>query len=519
MTKNIIQKNKEIKLGKPGKEGVEEESDDKNTSVKVKDSEENRVFLHSKERAKDFPRYQREERNEDIQQISRMSEQMHISNIQPSQMHLSNPHHSQYNQKITEKERPRQTGPKAQGNVDTNRDCEEQRAHAEYVRLYIRCEMPRTAGPHNQPTIDDLVMLTPKPHMITQRDQRFTHRGQLFTPRTPREPLIRQPDVAVPTNPMGIQKPCGLIVQDQQLLPKIPTNQLLKKDIHSGEKQRTLEEQQMRNKEKEKEPEEPHYEEIPDKMDDNVEQQSPKSEPTNTFPFRQKTPPSVVVNCSPDTLPKAFINSAMARPPFSFQEQVPRQDPLQETIPWQEGDELGAVGGLGWSKEDQIKEVKIENWEKQVQKEELNEGTWENEHNEDSLEWDDMEFNWEEQLWQPRVQSAEEEQRELKKLIDKEVLIVHDLEKRINRSEALENIYNHENFKCSLLYEGHIATATTDPNYLHDNPKERIRMMKDIYEEIQLAKEMRLRALENMADMDKVRKSKRLSMKPRKRYK
>merc|ERR1712120_102788 len=163
----------------------------------------------------------------------------------------------------------------------------------------------------------------------------------------------------------------------------------------------------MRNKEKEKEPEEPHYEEIPDRIDDNVEQPTPKSWPTNTFPFRQQTPPSVIVNCSPDTLPKAFVNSTMARPPFTFQEQAPRQDPLQETTPWREGDELGAVGGLGWSERVQIEELNNKDWEKQVQNEELNEDTWENEQNEDTLEWDNMEFNWEEQLWQPRVQSAQ----------------------------------------------------------------------------------------------------------------
>ena len=635
----------------------------KNNSVEVNESEENEVnmkdFLQGKERAEDFPRYHREERNEDIQQISKMSEQMHISNPQRSQVHISNPQHSQghisnpqhsqrmadnfsmseqvhisspqhsqvhisnpqhnqrnaenfsmsqqdrdtrfvqynrnmqnkeketppYNRALkpagfmnqgnprneNEKERPRQmgnyvrlahnssAGTKVRGNVENNRDWEEQRAHTEYVRLYnhqlrnlpmtrgIRCEIPRVAGPPNQTTIDDLIMFTPRPQMFTPRNPifrprgpmftprgpMFTPRGQmftptapmftprdtLFTPRAPREPLIKQPYVPFQTDLLGTQTPFGLGVEDPQLLPKNPTNQLLEKDIRLGEEQRRLEEQQPSNNEKEKEPDEPHYEEIPDRIDDNVEQPTPKSWAPNTFPFKQQTPPSVVVNCSPDTLPKAFVSNTMARPPFTFQEQAPTQNPLQETTTWREGDELGAVGGLGRSERVQIEELNNEDWEKQVQNEELNEDTWENEQNEDDLEWDNMEFNWQEQLWQPRVQSAEEEQQELKKLIDKEVLIVHNLERRINRSEALENIYNHKNIKCSLLYEDHIVTVTTNPNHLHDNPKERIRMMRDIYEEVQLEKEKRIRALENMAEMDTVRKSKRLSMKPRKRYK
>ena len=97
--------------------------------------------------------------------------------------------------------------------------------------------------------------------------------------------------------------------------------------------------------------------------------------------------------------------------------------------------------------------------------------------------------------------------------------MVHNLERRINQSAALEEIYNNKNIKCSLLYEEHITTATTNPNFLHDNPKERIRMMRDIYEEVKLEKEKRIKALENVTKIDDVRKSKRLSMKPRKRYK
>ena len=44
-------------------------------------------------------------------------------------------------------------------------------------------------------------------------------------------------------------------------------------------------------------------------------------------------------------------------------------------------------------------------------------------------------------------------------------------------------------------------------------------MMRDIYEEVKVEKEKRIKALENVTEIDNVRKSKRLSMKPRKRYK
>ena len=137
----------------------------------------------------------------------------------------------------------------------------------------------------------------------------------------------------------------------------------------------------------------------------------------------------------------------MARPPFTPQEQqAPTQNRLQETTPWREGDELGAVGGLGWSERVQIEELQAEvqagetvyneDWEQQVQDEELTEDTWEN----DGLEWDNTALNWQEHLWQPRMQSAEEDQNELQQLINNEVFIVHNLERRINQSAALEQI-------------------------------------------------------------------------------
>merc|ERR1711947_1863 len=144
--------------------------------------------------------------------------------------------------------------------------------------------------------------------------------------------------------------------------------------------------------------------------------------------------------------------------------QAPTQIPLQER-PWQEGDELGATGGTGWNEP--------------VQNEERDENNWENEQNEEGYEWDNEGFT-----WNTHELSVEEEQQELQTLIDKEILLVHNLELQINRSEALEGIYNHKDTKCSLLYEEHMTIVTTDPNILSDNPRERVRMMKDIYEKI-----------------------------------
>merc|ERR1712082_595792 len=99
--------------------------------------------------------------------------------------------------------------------------------------------------------------------MFTPRAPVFTPRDTLFTPRAPREPLIRQPHVTFPTDLLGIQTPGVLGVPDPRLLPKNTTNQLLENEIHLGEERRRLEAQQPSNNEKGKEPDEPHYEEIP----------------------------------------------------------------------------------------------------------------------------------------------------------------------------------------------------------------------------------------------------------------
>ena len=111
-----------------------------------------------------------------------------------------------------------------------------------------------------------------------------------------------------------------------------------------------------------------------------------------------------------------------------------------------------------------------------------------------------------------------EQQQQLKILIDREMLLVHNLEQEINSSEALQGIYIHPDTKCSLLYEPNMATVSANPNHLSDSPRERVRIMADLYEKIQQAKEARVTVLENMAEADNVRKSRRLLLKPKKKY-
>ena len=234
-----------------------------------------------------------------------------------------------------------------------------------------------------------------------------------------------------------------------------------------------------------------HYEEI-DK-DDHSEQTIPKSWPTPAFHFRHASaPPSVDVIPSPAHLPQTPGSNTMARPIITIQEEAPEQEGDWQDSDWQDEDELGAAGGLGRG------------------------DSWENGHNVEGLEWDNTTFDWE---WNPIKQSAREEQEQLQGLINSELQIVHALEKRINKSSALEKIYDNENIQCSLLYDDNILRATTDPNVLHDDQKERLKMMREIYEEVKLKKDRTMQALENVTDIGARRKSKRLSSKPRRKYK
>ena len=405
------------------------------------------------------------------------------------------------------------------GSLGNYKNKEYQREHCEFVRLYnnkpqnllknkgIQCEIPPTEGVRQT----GLPSPTPSGNLL------------MFTPQinAPREPLIPQPRTRVQTDLLVSETPHKLGSKEPQLLPRTPLHPLLEEIIDLEEEQRRLEEYKKANnrrrvsfkttstKEIGTEPEEAQYEEIPEKEGENDDDQTtPKSRLPNTVPLRQRRPPKVVVNCTPGSLPRAFKTKTRARPTFQFQEQqtTPLDTP-QEATPWQEEDQqLGATGGEGW--------------ERQVQHEEhLNEESEEDDwENEQEFEWDNEEFNWQRTLWQPSTASVMEQQQELKTLIDREMLMVHNLELQINSSEALEGIYNNKDTKCSLLYEPQMATVSTNPNHLSDNPRERVRIMADLYEKIQLAKEARVRALENMAEADNVRKSKRLMLKPKKKY-
>ena len=263
-----------------------------------------------------------------------------------------------------------------------------------------------------------------------------------------------------------------------------------------------MERQSPSNDDTGKEADKHHYEEIKE-TEDNVEQSTPQSWPTPAFQIRNASaPPSVRVPRSPDNQTQTPDSDNMARPIITIQEEAPSQEGNWQDGDWQDGDELGAVGGLGMSE--------------QVQHKEPNENSWENEHNEDGLEWDNTTFDWE---WNPIKQSAKEEQDELQKLIDNGVQEVHQLERRINQSSALEQIYDNENIKCSLLYDENIVRATVNPNVLHDDQKERIKILREIYEEVKLKKDKTMKALENVTGIGTVRKSKRLSSKPRRKYK
>ena len=80
---------------------------------------------------------------------------------------------------------------------------------------------------------------------------------------------------------------------------------------------------------------------------------------------------------------------------------------------------------------------------------------------------------------------------ELKILIDRELQLVHNLEEQINNSKILQGIY--ANNKCSLLYQPNIITVNTNPDLLSDSPQERVMIMQSIYEQIQTAKEDRVK--------------------------
>ena len=382
--------------------------DNKNNSVKMNESETdegNKIVQQYKEMNESMPMYHRDESNQDIQHINEMAERVHITNRESSNQFaqhrqemaedLPMSHRDedsriiQYNRNMSESvrmktknknERPiRQVinyvqlthnssaGTKVSNkgrNMGNNKNREEQREHTEFVRIYnnqqknllmnkgIQCEIPpteevRQTGLPNQTPIGDLIMFTPRIN-------------------APREPLMQQPRIRFQTDLLVTETPIRMGVKDPQLLPRNPPHPLLETNIRLEEVQKRLEENKKINngrrvnvkktstKEKEKEPEEAHYEEIPEKEGENDDDQAtPKSWLPNTFPLRQRTPPKVIVNCSPDSLPRAFITKTRARPPFHFQEpQTPPPNIPQEATQWQEEyQQLGATGGEGWERQ------------------------------------------------------------------------------------------------------------------------------------------------------------------------
>ena len=112
--------------------------------------------------------------------------------------------------------------------------------------------------------------------------------------------------------------------------------------------------------------------------------------------------------------------------------------------------------------------------------------------------------------------SYEKDKDELKELIDRELQVVHKLEQKINHSKILEGIYADN--KCTLLDQPQIACAYTNPDLLSNNPKERIEIMNNIYEKIRKAKEDRVTVLKRLEEAEKLRRSKRLLTKPKRRY-
>ena len=112
--------------------------------------------------------------------------------------------------------------------------------------------------------------------------------------------------------------------------------------------------------------------------------------------------------------------------------------------------------------------------------------------------------------------SYEKDKQELKKLIDRELGQVNRLEQQINQSKFLGGIYADK--QCTLLDQPEIACATTNPDLLSANPKERLEIMQQLYETIAKAKKDRLAVLKRLEDAERPRRSKRLLKKPKRRY-
>ena len=236
------------------------------------------------------------------------------------------------------------------------------------------------------------------------------------------------------------------------------------------------------------------YEEIPENSD--TDMSTPRSRLRAQVPVRQTRPHKIVLNYATEMrLPGAFnfpppnpshFNFQQAPAPLSIRRPVPIEDPVLDVSSSEEEE--------GWE-DDEV------------------------ENDEEEVDWSIRNF------LGPRFPllakekeqgSYEKDKDELKELIDRELQVVHKLEQKINHSKILEGIYADN--KCTLLDQPQIACAYTNPDLLSNNPKERIEIMNNIYEKIRKAKEDRVTVLKRLEEAEKLRRSKRLLTKPKRRY-
>ena len=150
------------------------------------------------------------------------------------------------------------------------------------------------------------------------------------------------------------------------------------------------------------------------------------------------------------------------------------------------------------------------------------ESSWEDEEEnetEEAVDWSGRRFlgpRFPSLAKENETSSYEKDKQELKSLIDRELTQVNRLEQQINKSKFLEGIYVDK--QCTLLDQPEIACATTNPDLLSANPKERLEIMQKLYETIAKAKRDRLTVLKRLEDAERPRRSKRLLKKPRRRY-
>merc|ERR1712002_1170757 len=136
------------------------------------------------------------------------------------------------------------------------------------------------------------------------------------------------------------------------------------------------------------------------------------------------------------------------------------------------------------------------------------ESGWEDdEENEEAVDWSSRNFlgpRFPSLAKEKETGSYEEDEQELKPLIDRELSLVSRLEQKINKSKLLGGIYIDK--QCTLLEKHQIACASMDPERLSANPKERIEIMQDLYETIAKAKRDRITVLKRLEEAEKPRR-------------